>query len=386
MTCPAAPPLPWHDPHLFGCTRASPPALRCAAPGTHPRRIGSAGRAGRSGPAHLPRSAAHLGRPGPDSAGAARSRVGAAGGSAGAVRTVRRLRGSAGRRALTRRRVRRAPSALRRTPERVGHCSTRRTAVGRARRVAPSRHLRLVRTIDRTGLVHLPFRPDASRVHADRRAIASLKPARRHPVHNPLRPSPRARFRTLLSAVCCAALGVALLAGAGTATAGEPGPAAARPTGATGSKVVGYFTDWGVYDRNYHVKNIETSGSAAKLLPTSTTLSATSPAASAPSATPGPTTDRPFTADGVRGRRRRHLGPAAARQLQPAAQAEEAPPEASRSSGRSAAGPGRAASARRRRTRPPSRRSCHDLVEDSALGRTSSTASTSTGSTRTPAA
>lgn len=30
-------------------------------------------------------------------------------------------------------------------------------------------------------------------------------------------------------------------------------------------KVVGYFTEWGVYDRNYHVKNVETSGSAAKL-------------------------------------------------------------------------------------------------------------------------
>jgi len=29
--------------------------------------------------------------------------------------------------------------------------------------------------------------------------------------------------------------------------------------------VVGYFTDWGVYARNYHVKNIATSGTAAKL-------------------------------------------------------------------------------------------------------------------------
>ncbi len=34
---------------------------------------------------------------------------------------------------------------------------------------------------------------------------------------------------------------------------------------AAGKKVVGYFTEWGVYDRNYHVKNIKTSGSAAKL-------------------------------------------------------------------------------------------------------------------------
>jgi chitinase len=32
-----------------------------------------------------------------------------------------------------------------------------------------------------------------------------------------------------------------------------------------GKKVIGYFAEWGVYARNYHVKNIYTSGSAAKL-------------------------------------------------------------------------------------------------------------------------
>lgn len=32
-----------------------------------------------------------------------------------------------------------------------------------------------------------------------------------------------------------------------------------------GDKLVGYFVEWGVYDRNYHVKNIHTSGSAQKL-------------------------------------------------------------------------------------------------------------------------
>ncbi|MFC9970210.1 glycosyl hydrolase family 18 protein [Spirillospora sp. NPDC127200] len=36
-----------------------------------------------------------------------------------------------------------------------------------------------------------------------------------------------------------------------------PGPA--------GKKVIGYFAQWGVYQRGYHVKNIDTSGSAAKL-------------------------------------------------------------------------------------------------------------------------
>ncbi|MFJ8004639.1 glycoside hydrolase family 18 protein [Streptomyces fagopyri] len=90
----------------------------------------------------------------------------------------------------------------------------------------------------------------------------------------------RAPVRSLLSAVCCAVLGAGLLAGAGTATATESGTAravtgsaaartAAAPrtaqAAAAGSKVVGYFTEWGVYDRNYHVKNIQTSGSAAKL-------------------------------------------------------------------------------------------------------------------------
>jgi chitinase len=40
-------------------------------------------------------------------------------------------------------------------------------------------------------------------------------------------------------------------------------PTTNPPSG--GKKVVGYFAEWGVYGRNYHVKNIVTSGSAAKL-------------------------------------------------------------------------------------------------------------------------
>jgi chitinase len=32
-----------------------------------------------------------------------------------------------------------------------------------------------------------------------------------------------------------------------------------------GAKILGYFVEWGVYGRNYHVKNIVTSGSASKL-------------------------------------------------------------------------------------------------------------------------
>ncbi|MER7109184.1 glycoside hydrolase family 18 protein [Streptomyces sp. NPDC000229] len=87
----------------------------------------------------------------------------------------------------------------------------------------------------------------------------------------------RTRFRTLIAAVCSAVLGGGLLATAGTSTAG---PAAAPPpvTPAADShrpapaahtraapKVVGYFTNWGVYGRGYHVRNIRTSGSAARL-------------------------------------------------------------------------------------------------------------------------
>ncbi|GGQ85319.1 glycoside hydrolase family 18 protein [Streptomyces asoensis] len=79
------------------------------------------------------------------------------------------------------------------------------------------------------------------------------------------RPGPRGRLRTLVSAVCCAAVGAALLAGAGTATAGETHPDKTHPADANRSKVVGYFTDWGIYDRQYYVKNIETSGSADRL-------------------------------------------------------------------------------------------------------------------------
>ncbi|WP_406214366.1 glycoside hydrolase family 18 protein [Streptomyces canus] len=71
----------------------------------------------------------------------------------------------------------------------------------------------------------------------------------------------RARFRALISTACCAVLGAGLLAGASSATAAAP---QASPK-AAGSKVVGYFTEWGTYDRKYFVKNIETSGSAAKL-------------------------------------------------------------------------------------------------------------------------
>ncbi len=42
-------------------------------------------------------------------------------------------------------------------------------------------------------------------------------------------------------------------------------PPTTPPPDPGGKKVVGYFAQWGVYARNYHVKNIHTSGSASKL-------------------------------------------------------------------------------------------------------------------------
>ncbi|MEV6295514.1 glycoside hydrolase family 18 protein [Streptomyces sp. NPDC051896] len=71
----------------------------------------------------------------------------------------------------------------------------------------------------------------------------------------------RSRLRALVATACTAVLGAGLLAGAGTATAAAP----AAPQVKAGSKVVGYFTEWGTYDRKYYVRNVETSGSAARL-------------------------------------------------------------------------------------------------------------------------
>ncbi|POX37510.1 chitinase [Streptomyces sp. Ru73] len=91
------------------------------------------------------------------------------------------------------------------------------------------------------------------------------------------------RLAAAAAGLCTAALTAGALTGtataapaapsaatAKTATAAATAPSAARPAAGTqataaGSKVVGYFTNWGVYQRNYHVKNIETSGSANKL-------------------------------------------------------------------------------------------------------------------------
>jgi chitinase len=75
----------------------------------------------------------------------------------------------------------------------------------------------------------------------------------------------------LVTAAASAVAAAALLATALSPLTAAAAPAAASSTTVdssshtSGKKVVGYFTDWGIYARNYLVKNVETSGSAAKL-------------------------------------------------------------------------------------------------------------------------
>ncbi len=70
----------------------------------------------------------------------------------------------------------------------------------------------------------------------------------------------RKSLSALLTVVASAAL-----ATIGVAVPATVASTASAATEASVGKVVGYFTEWGVYGRNYHVKNIETSGSASKL-------------------------------------------------------------------------------------------------------------------------
>ncbi len=55
----------------------------------------------------------------------------------------------------------------------------------------------------------------------------------------------------------------------GSGNGGGPGAGPGNNEGNTSSgdskRVIGYFTQWGIYGRNYRVKNIDTSGSAARL-------------------------------------------------------------------------------------------------------------------------
>ncbi len=73
------------------------------------------------------------------------------------------------------------------------------------------------------------------------------------------------RPRRLAAALAAAALALVACAFAGAATAGERGETRTDADPAATDKIIGYFTEWGVYDRDYHVKDLVTSGSADKL-------------------------------------------------------------------------------------------------------------------------
>src|SRR5438046_6258076 len=64
-----------------------------------------------------------------------------------------------------------------------------------------------------------------------------------------------------------AAAASALVVAGGIAIGGNPANAGTTAPAAPGAggKVIGYYTEWGIYARNYHVKNVQTSGSAGKL-------------------------------------------------------------------------------------------------------------------------
>ncbi|MFG3256331.1 glycoside hydrolase family 18 protein [Streptomyces sp. NPDC048172] len=72
----------------------------------------------------------------------------------------------------------------------------------------------------------------------------------------------RRKLFAVIGAACAAVLATTMLTV--NASAGQK-EAPAKPSASAAGKNVGYFTNWGVYQRNYHVKNIETSGSADKL-------------------------------------------------------------------------------------------------------------------------
>ena len=77
----------------------------------------------------------------------------------------------------------------------------------------------------------------------------------------------RWRLPVLVTAVLALIVGMVATPAQGAGRPDTP-PAAsakAKAKAKAASKNLGYFVQWGVYGRNYHVKNIHTSGSAAKL-------------------------------------------------------------------------------------------------------------------------
>ncbi|SFB46441.1 chitinase [Amycolatopsis marina] len=77
--------------------------------------------------------------------------------------------------------------------------------------------------------------------------------------------SVKRRLVTAGGVLAAALMVVTLAAPASAGGTGPPTESGALPEAQAVGKTLGYFTQWGVYGRNYHVKNIHTSGSAAKL-------------------------------------------------------------------------------------------------------------------------
>ncbi|MFF2775824.1 glycoside hydrolase family 18 protein [Streptomyces sp. NPDC058052] len=74
---------------------------------------------------------------------------------------------------------------------------------------------------------------------------------------------PRVLTKLTLGTAAAAALG--LLATLAPAADAHPRPTPRPPAAEHSLKRVGYFTQWGIYGRNFQVKDLDTSGSAAKL-------------------------------------------------------------------------------------------------------------------------
>lgn len=72
--------------------------------------------------------------------------------------------------------------------------------------------------------------------------------------------------RRTLSRLAIAACALSLVAGIAPAASASGGPASpAHSSGSAAYKRVGYFTQWGIYGRDFQVKDLDTSGAAAKL-------------------------------------------------------------------------------------------------------------------------
>ena len=113
-------------------------------------------------------------------------------------------------------------------------------------------------------------------------------------------------------------------------------------------RIVGYFTQWGIYARGFYVRHLVDNGSARKLTDLNYAFGLLDPQGRCVSADPWADYQRPFAAvESVSGAGRR-TGPGAGRQPEPAQAAQGQAPATCGSASRSAAGPARSTSPTRR--------------------------------------